>query len=62
MLMITGWAMALKQRDFINEKNWLLVVIGGAIIAMALWMTVETLILFFKGTKAEAIYRRQEQV
>jgi len=62
ILIITGWAMVLKQRDFINEKNWLLVVIGGAIIAMALWMTAETLILFFKGTKVEAVYQRQEQV
>jgi len=62
MLIITGWAMALKQRDFIKDKNWLLVVIGGAIIAMALWMTIETLILFFRGSKAVAVYQRKEQV
>jgi carbon starvation protein len=47
MLVITNWAMVKNEIDFINKANWLLVIIGGGIFALALWMTIEALIAFF---------------
>jgi len=47
MLVITSWAMVKNEIDFINKANWLLVIIGGGIFALALWMTIEALIAFF---------------
>jgi carbon starvation protein len=46
MLIITGWAMILNEQMFYAEKNILLLVIGGAVFLLAVWMTAETLILF----------------
>ncbi len=48
MLCITGWAMVSNERIFIRDKAWLLVTIGGGVFLLAVWMTVETVILFFK--------------
>jgi carbon starvation protein len=47
MLVITNWAMVKNEMDFINKADWLLVIIGGVIFALALWMTIEALIAFF---------------
>jgi len=47
MLVITNWAMVKNEIDFINKADWLLVIIGGGIFALALWMTIEALIAFF---------------
>ena len=44
MLVITNWAMVKNEMSFINKGNWLLVIIGGGIFALALWMTVEALV------------------
>jgi carbon starvation protein len=56
MLIVTGWAMILNERKFIADKNILLIVIGGAVFLLAVWMTAETLILFFRN-KATASKR-----
>ena len=50
MLTITGWAMILNEITFYKDKNTLLIIIGGAVFLLAVWMTVETLILFFRNT------------
>ena len=47
MLVITNWAMVKNEMAFINKNDWLLVIIGGVIFALALWMTIEALIAFF---------------
>jgi len=47
MLVITNWAMVKNEMAFINKADWLLVIIGGGIFALALWMTIEALIAFF---------------
>jgi carbon starvation protein len=54
MLVVTVWAMALKGMEFYNLrrqqgllKSWLIVSIALALIVLALWMTAETVILFF---------------
>ena len=46
MLIVTGWAMILNEQMFYAEKNILLLVIGGMVFLLAVWMTAETLILF----------------
>ncbi len=50
MLVITNWAMVKNETIFLADKNWLLVIIGGGIFALALWMTVEAIIAFFSVT------------
>jgi len=59
MLAITNWAMIENQRVFLKMANssdkWLLVIIGGGIFALALWMTVEAVIAFFSVNKRSSI-------
>ncbi len=62
MLCITGWAMVSNERIFIQDKAWLLVTIGGGIFLLAVWMTVETAILFFKGPMAQPAQQQQAQL
>ena len=49
MLVITVWAMVKNEINFISKSNWLLVIIGGGIFALSLWMTIEALIVFFNS-------------
>ena len=49
MLVVTGWAMILNEISFCKDKNALLIVIGGVVFLLAVWMTLETLILFCKN-------------
>ena len=53
MLTITSWAMVENEKMFIRNQDWLLVVIGAVIFLLAAWMTVEAVIVFFKGPKAD---------
>ena len=46
MLVITNWAMVRNEMVFLAEDNWLLVVIGGVIFVLALWMRVEAMLVF----------------
>ncbi len=50
MLVLTVWAMVKNEVNFIGKDNWLLVIIGGGIFALSLWMTVEALIAFFNSS------------
>jgi carbon starvation protein len=49
MLAIAGWAMVRNEAAFIESGRRLLAVIGGCILALAAWMTLETAIVFFKA-------------
>lgn len=51
MLVITNWAMVKNEMGFINKADWLLVIIGGGIFALALWMTIEALVAFFNPAR-----------
>jgi carbon starvation protein len=51
MLVITVWAMIKNEINFIGKENWLLVIIGGGIFALSLWMTIEALIAFFSSAR-----------
>ncbi len=54
MLTITSSAMILSEKRFIASQNWLLTTIGAGISILALWMIIETVILFFKSPAATA--------
>ncbi|HOQ05230.1 MAG TPA: carbon starvation protein A [Anaerohalosphaeraceae bacterium] len=54
MLALTGWAMILNEISYFRQQNWLLCGLGGAVFLLACWMTIETLILFLKGSTAPA--------
>ena len=51
MLVVTGWAIILNEITFLENENYLLAIIGGIILLLAAWMTLETLVLFFKKPK-----------
>ena len=53
MLVVTGWAMILNEKRFIETQNIMLVIIGGIVFLLAAWMTLETVILFCKKTTTE---------
>jgi len=64
MLSITCRAMVYNQKNFMSgdDPNWLLIVIGGGIFALAIWMTVETAIVFFKsGDQGTGKTNRKQQ-
>ena len=50
MLVVTGWAMVLNEIKFCRDRNILLIAIGGAVFLLAVWMAVETLIMFCRST------------
>ena len=47
MLVITNWAIIINGKNFIEKKDWLLLSVSAGIFVLALWMTVESIILFF---------------
>jgi carbon starvation protein len=55
MLIITSWAMLYNERSFYRNavagddpvKWWLLTILGAVVLALAVWMTIETIIVFF---------------
>ncbi len=51
MLVITNWAMVKNEIDFISKGNWLLVIIGGGIFTLSLWMTIEAFAVFFNSSR-----------
>ena len=64
MLVITNWAMVRNEMNFIAMDNpvdkWLLVIIGAGIFVLALWMTVETVIVFRSRPGATGPFRNSE--
>ncbi len=59
MLIITNYAMVKNEIAFVRNQNWLLVVIGGIIFALALWMTVEAIITFTAARSSTSDRREQ---
>lgn len=49
MLVVTGWAMIINEIEFIGTRNYLLLVIGGVVFGLAVWMTAETVVLFCRS-------------
>lgn len=47
MIVIAVWAMVKNEMNFLSDKNWLLVAISAGVFLLALWMLVETIIVFF---------------
>lgn len=48
MTVMTIWSTIINEIDFIAKSNWLLTIINGIIILLALWMIVESVITFLK--------------
>jgi carbon starvation protein len=46
MLTITSWAMVRNEIDFYKQENWLLVIIAAGISILAVWMTIEAVMVF----------------
>ena len=53
MLVITSWAMVLNEIRFVQQKNTLLITVGGIILVLAFWVFVESLVAFFKPQKTQ---------
>jgi carbon starvation protein len=51
MLAIAIYSMVIKEREFITnfKSDWLLAIIGCALFVLAIWIVVETVIVFFKA-------------
>lgn len=48
MLTVTNWAMVQNELTYFNSGNWLLFCIGGFVFLLALWMTVEAVVVFIQ--------------
>lgn len=53
MIGLTGWAMVLNEVQYIKTHNHVLSVIGGIVLVLAAWMTLETLIVFCSSRQTE---------
>jgi carbon starvation protein len=53
MLMMTIWAVVINQLGFLTKANWLLAAVNGIILALSVWMIIESVIVFglFKKLK-----------
>jgi carbon starvation protein len=48
MLTITLWALALNLRDYVQQRHWHLAVIGTCVLALAVWIVVQTVKVLVK--------------
>ncbi len=48
MLVMTIWGAVMNKKNFITSGNWLLILINGIILLLAIWMIVESIIIFMK--------------
>ncbi|MCK4835264.1 MAG: carbon starvation protein A [Candidatus Aminicenantes bacterium] len=47
MIIMTLWSTFLNEMNYFARSNWLLTIINGIIILLALWMVVESVIMLF---------------
>ena len=43
MIGMTGWAMVISLVNFVHDSSWHLVIIGGLVLVLELWMIAETI-------------------
>ena len=57
ILTMTCWALILQltatETGFIAQKNWLLAGIGTTVLLLAIWMVIETIVVFAKNSNEE---------
>jgi len=53
MLVITTFSMVKNEMIFLEQGNWLLVIIGAGLFLLALWMTVEAVITFLGPARSK---------
>jgi carbon starvation protein len=61
MLVITCWAMVVNEIKFYKDEKWLLVIIGGGIFVLSIWMVAETITIFFKKANSCSIEHQSRQ-
>ncbi len=63
MVFMTGWAMLLNIKDFLENGNWLLVMINGIIILFVGWMIVEVVsaVRKFKPASGQALTTKAQR-
>jgi hypothetical protein len=49
MLVMTGWAMKINLVNFYHQNNWLLIAVGSIVVALEIWMVVESAVLLVKN-------------
>jgi carbon starvation protein len=52
MLITTIWALAINEIEFYRSQNYLLTVMGAVNLLLAIWMTIETVLVLCKTGKA----------
>jgi len=55
MLVVTNWAMIDSLQSFYSTGNTLLLGVSGCITLVALWMTVETALVFRRSFSRRAV-------
>jgi carbon starvation protein len=56
MVVMTGWAMVVNIRTYLDTKNWLLLVIGLIVFVLEIWVIIESVIVLRKvKSKSENI-------
>jgi carbon starvation protein len=48
MVLMTGWAMVIQLQTYLQNRTWYLLVLGGIICALEIWMLLEALIVTLK--------------
>ncbi len=52
MLSMTLWGAGLNQNQFFQQSNWMLFIINGIILFLAVWMMFESSVMFIKRLKS----------
>ncbi len=50
MIVMTIWSTVINEKNFIEKGNWLLLIMNGIILLLAIWMIVESLIIFLRAS------------
>jgi len=53
MLLFTGWAMIHNLWGFQAKRNWLLLLMGGVIFILEIWLVLEAYLVFRRKKPAE---------
>lgn len=54
MLVLTSWSMVINLQTNYQAKKWPLVIVGGGVFLLAIWMTVETVVIFLTSRVIDA--------
>ncbi|MCH9051495.1 MAG: hypothetical protein IIA72_10480 [Proteobacteria bacterium] len=58
LVIMTGWGLLIQLKGFWTEKNWLLVGVTGALMALSLWIIIEGISVIRNAEKMEPLTLR----